>query len=410
MPWAWQRNYVTLRSLERIRYAIFGKPDSDVWFVRFRGKDGKYVRASTGQTKKPGAIEEAHRLVREHYEEIAPTSDTVTWEVAKKRLKEEMAADGKRPRTIDGYIETLDKLIEMFPLAKGPADITDRMAGDFKMKYARGTFTRKRNVKKGEAVVGQPRQIKSLDSRIRTLKAVFGWFLSLHLVNENPFEKITAPEMDRHEVKYVREGDTTAFFAWLEERFPGWRMPHLFFMVKAATACRLDDICSLRSVQLQDGRLVFGADITKNRSERYAILPADLYAEVDGYKGDEYLWDRYPAELKEVIARKGAPTHRLNLEFSPRRLYLWIVALMQDYQRATGRDFSSHDFRKAAFTRAAERDIHPKRAAVAFDVTPETMLRYYTATEKKRTADDVLSELQADLLPKRNQTAKEEEE
>ncbi len=73
---------------------------------------------------------------------------------------------------------------------------------------------------------------------------------------------------------------------------------------------------------------------------------------------------------------------------------------MQGYQAAPGKDLSSHDFRKAAFTRAAEEDIHVKRVAVAFDVTPETMLRYYTATEKKKTADDVLGELAGKLLPR----------
>ncbi len=71
------------------------------------------------------------------------------------------------------------------------------------------------------------------------------------------------------------------------------------------------------------------------------------------------------------------------------------------YQKGTGKKLRSHDFRRAAFTRAAELDIHPKRAAVAFDVTPETMLRYYTATEKKKTADDVLSGLAGHLLPKK---------
>ena len=29
---------------------------------------------------------------------------------------------------------------------------------------------------------------------------------------------------------------------------------------------------------------MFAADITKNRSERYAILPADVYAALDAYK------------------------------------------------------------------------------------------------------------------------------
>lgn len=59
-----------------------------------------------------------------------------------------------------------------------------------------------------------------------------------------------------------------------------------------------------------------------------------------------------------------------------------------------------HDYRRAAFARAAEKDIHPKRAAAAFDVTPETMLRYDTATEKKKTSSEVLGELADDLLPK----------
>jgi hypothetical protein len=46
--------------------------------------------------------------------------------------------------------------------------------------------------------------------------------------------------------KYIRQGDIGHFFDWLTERYPGWRMPHLFFSVKAATACRLEDVCSLR--------------------------------------------------------------------------------------------------------------------------------------------------------------------
>ena len=41
----------------------------------------------------------------------------------------------------------------------------------------------------------------------------------------------------------------------------------------------------------------------------------------------------------------------------------------------------------------------PKRAAVAFDVTAETMMKYYTGTEKKATADDVLGGLASKLLP-----------
>lgn len=132
---------------------------------------------------------------------------------------------------------------------------------------------------------------------------------------------------------------------------------------------------------------------------RHAPLPEDVYDALSEYTGKTFLWEHYPAELISVNKRKGYPTHRQNTVFAPRRLYLWVVQIMQAYQNQTGNDLSSHDFRRAAFTRAAERDVHPKRAAAAFDVTAETMLRYYTATEKKRTADEVLGGLAADLRP-----------
>jgi hypothetical protein len=40
---------------------------------------------------------------------------------------------------------------------------------------------------------------------------------------------------------------------------------------------------------------------------------------------------------------------------------------------------------------------------VAFDVTTETLLQYYTATEKQRTADRVLTQLQSKLMPMRKE-------
>ncbi|HEY7328607.1 MAG TPA: hypothetical protein VH592_13265 [Gemmataceae bacterium] len=393
---SWGQNYVILRNGQRIRYSLFEKEDRPGYYVRFKARDGRYAKPATGCSKKIDAINAAHKIILGHYEEVIPKMERVTWEEAKEQLTEAMLADNKRPKTIQGYIETLNRLIEMYPETRGPGDMSEFKALQFKVKYASGTFSRKPRKREDDVVAEYARKTKSLDSRLRTLKAVFRWFVDMHLLPNNPFDKVEPPEMDRHEVKYVKREDLLEFLAWLEGRYAGWRMPHLFFNVKAMTGCRLEDICKLRSDQLKEGRLVFEADQTKNRSERYAILPDDVYVELDAYKGETYLWERYPAELKQYV--RGTSKHQVILEFSHRRLYTWIVALLRDYQTQTGRDLSSHDFRKAAFTRAAEADIHPKRAAVAFDVTPETMLKYYTATEKKRTADEVLGELQKELM------------
>src|SRR5262249_6914770 len=156
------------------------------------------------------------------------------------------------------------------------------------------------------------RKPKSLDGRVRTLKATFGWLKELKLVDANPFDAVSLPQLDRHEVKYVRQADVAEFFTWLESRYPCWRMPTLFFEVKAVTVCRLDDICNLRSDQLQDGRIVFTAQTAKTRKERYAKLPPELYAELKAYGGPAHLWERYPLELRDATAKRGAPVHRLN--------------------------------------------------------------------------------------------------
>src|SRR5262245_20534953 len=66
--------------------------------------------------------------------------------------------------------------------------------------------------------------------------------------------------------------------------------------------------------------------------------------------------DRSPlwSEGREQEARRAPP--RQNLQFSPRWLDLWVLALMQDYQGATGKGTSSHDSCKVAFTCAAVAD------------------------------------------------------
>lgn len=395
----WQRNYVAIKTGERVRYSLITRPTSPNYMARFKGPDGRWNEKSTGTDRKPDAIGEAHRIIQETYGQLAPTSETATWDIAAQKLTAHLNAKKIRPATVKGYLETLRRVRAVFPLCKGPADITNRHAHDFTQKYGQGTFTRKK-VKEGETAPAYTRKGKSLDSRLRTLKAVFTHFrtMSPPLVEANPFEGIAPPKLDR-DVKHVTKTDVGDVFKWFQGRFPGWKFPLLFFRVKALVACRLDDLCSLPSSAVRDGGILFPGDVKKNRKGHFASLPADVFAELDTYKGAKFVWEKYPPELIEMNRKQGFPTHRQNAEFDSRRLYLWVVQIMQRYQKETGRDFSSHDFRKAAFTRAAEKDIHVKKAATAFDVTPETMLRYYTAIDQRKAAEELRDELAGDLDP-----------
>ena len=188
----WQRNYVVLSTGERVRFSFLQR-GSDVYRVRFKGPVGKLVEVSTGHTREVDAIDEAQRLVQEEFGRAAPAAERMPWEDARAKLQEAMVADGKRPRTVSEYLKSLKGLARMFPLAKGPADITDRMAGDFKTKYATGRTVRKKKVKPGEQPKGHKRRPETLDSQLRMLKASFTWLKTLGLVDGNPFEKVEFP-------------------------------------------------------------------------------------------------------------------------------------------------------------------------------------------------------------------------
>lgn len=396
---SWQRNYVVLPTGDRVRFTLLQRPGSSTYFVRFQSMDRRRLEKSTGQTRKPDAIDQAHVLIREDYQVSIPSSETVTWAVAKERVERAMLADGNRDVTIKGYFESLDKLIRLYPLAKGPADISPGIAADFKRKYSEGTFTRKRKVKAGESAPTYTRSAKSVRTRLIALKAVWEWFKRERLAADNPFAEVSLPKVDR-QVKYVTKDDVSGFFDWLRQRYPDWGMPVLFFRVKALTACRLNDLCGLASADVRDGGIHFPAPLVKNRRGRFAHLPKDLYDELRRYGGGrDHLWEKYPAELLAANKKLGVPTHRMNPEFSTRRLYLWVVQLMQIFQDQTGKNFSSHDFRRAAFTRAAEKNIHPKRVSAGFGVTAETLLSYYTAVEQRAASEEIGADLEGDLDP-----------
>lgn len=83
---SWQRNYVALTAGERVRYS-FVQRGSDTYRVRFKGPEGKLDELSTGCGRKADAIEEAHRLIHQEYDQTAPSTEKLPWETARTRSK-----------------------------------------------------------------------------------------------------------------------------------------------------------------------------------------------------------------------------------------------------------------------------------------------------------------------------------
>ena len=180
------------------------------------------------------------------------------------------------------------------------------------------------------------RKPRTIDSRLRKLRVIWSrWFIQeLEYFKDNPWQQVSPPKLEKFSPRYLTPEEIQGFFAWISERWQGWRLPVLLFTVKSFLGNRILELCSLTSDQLQEGRVVFAADETKGRKERKALLPQEVYAELKALAGRTYVWEAFPAQLRERLAALGKRSTRLRADFSPQRLKWWVQDEIADYCEA----------------------------------------------------------------------------
>jgi integrase len=366
---------------------LFG--NDPAYCVFFRTPDGRRVRRDTNQVRKAQAVEAARVLIEEEY---APrkVEGKVTWDDAIERLRVRLATSGNRNSTLGYYLKLIRSVRRVFGAIDGPADLSPGMAARFRDKLM--TEPNAKATKKSK-----PRSARYVASVLIGLSALWQkWFMDdLKIVSGNPWQDVEPPKADKLEVRYASDELIEPFYAWIAQRFGEWPFPKLFLSTKAYTGSRLMDLCALKSAQFRGGRLVFPADLTKGRKDRAVPLPADLFASLDGFKGETYLWANYLPGLKAVLKAKGFPTHRMKDEFSPQRLYFWVETLFSDYRRAfpDRPPLTSHMFRKRAFTMAWNAGIDVRHASIAYGCNVDTLMKHYVRLDEQQVTDDVFARM-----------------
>jgi integrase len=346
----------------------------------FRSQDGRRLQRDTNQPRLAQAIEASRILIEEEYAPVVAMK--VPWDQAIERLKARLKTSGLREGTLGYYL----KLIRLVRSGEGPADIDARAAAEWRDRIS-GKPGRRNKLPSAHYISGLIGGLSALWQR---------WFVDdLKIVAENPWRHVEPPKADKLPVKYATDDMIEHFYSWIAARFGDWPFPKLFLSTKAYTGCRLRDLCQLRSGQLRDGRLVFPADLTKGRKERQVPLPADLHAALDAFKGKTWLWERYVPGLKAAIQANGWPTHQLNEEFAPQRLYFWVETLFADYRTANKdrQALTTHMFRKRAFTLAWEAGIDMRQASIAYGCNVDTLMRHYVAMDEQAVTDAVFARM-----------------
>jgi integrase len=315
-----------------------------------------------------------------------------TWQECHEALERSMRADNLRPNYVKDALLTLNCLRRAFLDTHSPAEITAEMAHEYK---------RRRSEAKPAP---SPWTIKS---DLTTLKAIYSRLArECGLLAENPFAGVKAPRCDDPDVRIVTADETAALFAWLDERWHGWRLPAVYLEVAAWAGWRATEIASMREEDtLADGHIRVAAETSKTRKAKYGWLPAELHAELKACSAGGWAFGRFPDDIRRLLLlSKRRPHHAARVQdFAPVRLVGWLQDELQRFhefrQQAenesaaeAGRKpetlstFSLHDFRRTAITGLQMAGVSEKEASEQVGCSPEVMRKHYAKLDRMEIA------------------------
>jgi integrase len=354
-----------------------------VYHVRFVGPDKQRVERSTKCANLKAARDTACRLIRDEY---SPKSNfpNIPWDEAVAKVKAAMKAQNLRDRSIVEYLAVIGTLRKVFPTSRGPCDITDALAKQFKL------------ARQQESLGLSPRTVVG---NICNLSIIWGkWFRDdLRVLDKNPWDAVELPKLDKPTPRFIEPDEQQAFLGWLSNRWNGWRLPILFLEVKGLIGCRVLELCAVKTSDFRDGRLTFEAVTTKGRKTRKAKLPESICRELVALAGPTFLWERYAEQLREFHRQKGDNHHaKCVRDFSPARLKRFLQKEVAEFCRThpKARPFTIHDFRGTAMSTAKMAGASYDEAAITFGCHPETMRRHYLVMDEVAISDAVLDRIQ----------------
>lgn len=308
------------------------------------------------------------RLIVRHYSPVIPADPAIaTWEA----VMAELAGKSQlRARSAEVYVSILAVFRSFVPGGVGPADVTVDVAKSFAVRYAKTPF------KKAARADGPTytRTPKTVENAIRKLSALWSKMMPKY-VAANPWLQVTRPTVPKRPPVIPTERDVSDFYAWLEKKYPGWKLARLFVEVKALSGCRLRDLCEVRSSQLdtETNTLTILASQNKTHCERCMPLPPDVVLSLWAISGKTYLWEQYLADSR--TRRPGSKNMSIG-EFDPGLMYNAMKSIFRAF-KATGGKLKSHGLRKRAITLTVLSTQSVDQTAAAIGIDPATARKYY---------------------------------
>jgi integrase len=264
----------------------------------------------------------------------------------------------------------------MFPEVASLADFTPELAQEFKRRRAEGTSA------------------WTVKGDLGVLRAIFGKWLGRECglldPGANPFANVKPPKCDDPDVRIVSRAETEALFAWLSDRWNGWKLPLVYLEICCLLGWRATELASIRDEDLlADGFVRVQAETCKTRKHKIGWLPEELYVDLAACQAGGWAFGRFSDELRRLLMLwKRQPNHAARVQgFSPERLVGWLQDELKRFNEdvagfaslfgITWEPFTLHDFRRTAITGMQMAGVSEKETSVMVGATPEIIRRHY---------------------------------
>ena len=118
------------------------------------------------------------------------------------------------------------------------------------------------------------------------------------LLSVNPFAGIKQPKCDDPAKRIVSKAEVRDLFAWLDNRWNGWRLPLVYLEVAAWVGWRTETASLRESDLLDDGFIRVAAESSKTRKEKHGCLPPDLHAELKQCGKGGFAFGKFADDLR----------------------------------------------------------------------------------------------------------------
>jgi integrase len=221
-------------------------------------------------------------------------------------------------------------------------------------------------------------------------KCVRGVVDSGKLLSGNPWNDFPWIEGVEKPVRQFNTAELLGFLDYLDREWPGFTVGAALAKVYLWSACRQEEVTTLRWDQHREveGQHHFHI-VGKRNVERWFRVPAGLHEELESLRTDSpFVFAAYNGQLRRFHEANGRPDNarRVGEEFKPLCLGDWLYDRLGDWSATLpGGHAHPHVFRKTALQQAWVGDESmDKRVAEDACVGKEVMLAHYVRVLRER--------------------------